>query len=221
MWILVVCANVLKYETFLLYLSLLHTEQWESPDILYLFIYNIFLKQSIKYEGLFNCKIPAKQSLWELLLVNTVALFLYSESGWCDSLQQNLIFFKKKKKKENTHPQQLRASFREMAGKCILTLWLTTLCPVTHAICSSQQLCSAPHWFTKTPSKSPVSILGRVRVTERYQPIPDGFQNVGLRGRKCWKEHWFSFVEYDKPCARVQLSGCKKKKKKCSRKFSS
>ena len=35
----------------------------------------------------------------------------------------------------------------------------------------------------KDSQQSPLSVLGRVRVTECYQPIPDGFQNVGLRGR--------------------------------------
>lgn len=94
-----------------------------------------------------------------------------------------------------------------MARKCILTLWLTTLCPVAHTICSSQWLCLwlCPALVNIDSQNPPLSVWGRLRATERYQPIPDGFHNVGLRG---WalKRRLISFVEYDKPCTRAQLS---------------
>ncbi len=63
----------------------------------------------------------------------------------------------------------------------------------------------------------PLSVLGRVRATERYQPIPDGFHNVGLRG---WvlKRRLISFVEYDKPCTRAQLSRHTEEAKKKTKK---
>lgn len=70
-----------------------------------------------------------------------------------------------------------------------------TLAPVAHAICSRRWLCSAPRWLTKTAAAKKttkkISLPLRRggggggqggRANQRYQPIPDGFQNVGLRG---------------------------------------
>lgn len=44
-----------------------------------------------------------------------------------------------------------------------------------------------PTLVNKDSQQSPLSVLGKVRVTERYQPIPDGFQNVGLGERNAEK----------------------------------
>lgn len=86
--------------------------------------------------------------------------------------------------------KQQRASFREMAGKCVLTLWLTTLCPVAHAICSSRWLCSAPRWLTKTPRALPWAFQGEwelLSATKRFQMAPKMWGSED----ECWKEHWF------------------------------
>lgn len=93
-----------------------------------------------------------------------------------------LIFFQSTK--------QQWASFKAMAGKCILTLWLTTLCPVAHAICSSQWLCSAPHWLTYTPRALPWAFWGEREIQSATNRFQMASTMQGSEDER-WKEDWF------------------------------
>lgn len=131
-----------------------------------------------------NLNVKSQQNKAFGSLVN---LFLYSENGWCNLLQQSLIFLKANTLKDKHTPTATAHLFQRHGREMYLDFVVdhTVACYPRNLFQSVALFCLT--LVNKDSQQSPLSVLGRVRVAERYQPIPDGFQNVGLRGRNAEK----------------------------------